>query len=117
MFLKAKLVRHHDINRPLTSLILLQDGTPVPHQLISRVLVATKWSVVHRGIPVHVFHVDGIAQGRSTMRCESDVLVRDEFRHMEVVLDSGLRHHVQQPTRSTGQVSPIVAPSRNTAST
>ena len=51
------------------------------------------------------------------MRCESDVLVRDEFRHMEVVLDSGLRHHVQQPTRSTGQVSPIVAPSRNTAST
>ena len=42
MFLKVKLVRHHDINRPLTSLILLQDGSPVAHQLINRVLVATK---------------------------------------------------------------------------
>lgn len=97
--------------------VLLQHGTPVAHQLIHRVLVATKCVVVLRAsrFPIHVLRVDEIAQGRSIMCRESEVLVHDEFGHVgKLFFIAACVIMFNPPTRSTDQdVSPTsVVPSR-----
>jgi hypothetical protein len=56
-------------------------------------------SAYSRGIPVHILRVDEIAQGGSTMRSKSNVLGHDKLRHVKVILDGGLCHHVQPTDR------------------